>query len=124
MVISCRRCSKPPDVRLPPCACRMVATAAGIDSRLLQAAEALLLAGRGSSSGQPMSLPAFLRLRCQQLLASYPTSLEEDERVLSELRGGAARLPPHVRLPQFAAAVRYRQGKKRVLHATLEGLPQ
>ncbi|KAL4856151.1 Glutamate decarboxylase 1 [Chlorella vulgaris] len=101
---------------------RMAATAAGIDARLLDAAQALLLAGRGSTSGQPMSLPAFLRLRCQELLDSYPTSLQEDQVLLQQLEqqaaagDGSAALPSGtVRLPQLTAAVRYRLGKKQNL---------
>jgi hypothetical protein len=117
-------------ISLAIAACRMAATAAGIDARLLDAAQALLLAGRGSTSGQPMSLPTFLRLRCQELLASCPTSLQEDQVLLQQLEqqaaagDGLAALPSGtVRLPQLMAAVRYRLGKKQVLHATLANLP-
>jgi hypothetical protein len=104
----------------------MVATAAGIDSRLLEAAQALLMAGRGSPTGQPMSLPDFLRRRCEQLLAGFPTSLEEDEQVLRELQNSraapSALLPEGGRHQQLATAVAYRLGKKRVLESTLKGL--
>lgn len=102
----------------------MVATAAGIDSRLLEAAQALLMAGRGSPTKQPLSLPDFLQMRCEQLLAEFPTSLEEDAHLLSDLRAAAPslQLPEGVRLQQLATAVEYRLGKKRVLRATLDSL--
>lgn len=109
---------------------RMVATANGIDSRLLQAAEALLAAGRGSKSGREyMTLPAFLEARCHQLLEAYPTSIAEDKALLQQLEegqlgegtsrdGGGSACRPE----QLQAAVRYRLGKKRVLQATLESV--
>jgi len=134
----------------------MVATANGLDVRLMDAAQALLAVGRGSPTGQPMSLPEFLRLRCQQLLAAYPTTLEEDEALLERLRGeeeaaaaagsssssdaaaasqvaaaardaqdgGMSSQGRQPRLAQLATAVRYRAGKKRVLHATLAAVQQ
>lgn len=109
------------------CVCRMVATANGIDARLLQAAQALLQAGRGSPSGrEPMTLPAFLTARCRQLLAAFVTSIEEDDALLQRLEAGgdqaaaaAAAVGGGCRVHQLATAVRYRLGKKRVLQATL-----
>lgn len=68
----------------------MVATANGLDARLMQAAQALLAAGRGSPDGQPMSLAQFLRLRCEQLLAAYPTTLEDDAALLARLEAQLA----------------------------------
>jgi hypothetical protein len=101
----------------------MVATAGGLDSRLLDAAQALLMAGRGSPSGQPMSLPDFLRQRCQQLLAGYATTAQEDERLLEAIQSGTdIGLPRGVRREQLLTAAVYRLGKKRVLHTTLAGL--
>lgn len=68
----------------------MVATAQGLDARLMQAAQALLAAGRGSPDGRPMSLADFLQRRCEQLLAGFPTTLEEDEALLARLQGQLA----------------------------------
>jgi hypothetical protein len=106
----------------------MVATSNGIDQQLLHAAQALLAAGRGSPTGQAMSLADFLRQRCQQLLAAYPTSLQEDERLLRQLQGSAAAAEEAAgdapRREQLETALRYRMGKKRVLHSTLAGLQQ
>ena len=117
--------------------CRMVATASGIDARLMQAAQALLAVGRGTADGQPISLRDFLRHRCQQLLAGYPTSVEEDEELLQRLEssreessaassgnGDTAAARQQLRPQQWATAVRYRLGKKRVLLATVAGLEQ
>lgn len=111
----------------------MVATANGLDSRLLEAAQALLAVGRGSPDGRtPLSLPQFVARRCCQLLAAFPTSMEEDEALLRQLEssGGSAAaatgqaatdgelLPPE----QLRTAVRYRLGKKRVLWTTLAAM--
>ena len=114
----------------------MVATSNGIDQQLLHAAQALLAAGRGSPTGQAMSLADFLRQRCQQLLGGYPTSLQEDEQLLRQLQGGAAAAVgaaagaaegagaagDALRREQLETAIRYRMSKKRVLHSTLAGL--
>jgi hypothetical protein len=113
----------------------MVATANGLDSRLLQAAQALLAVGRGSPDGRtPLSLPQFVAQRCRQLLAAYPSSIAEDEALLQQLDSGssaaaaaaAAVAAPagatggeQLRTEQLQTAVRYRLGKKRVLQATL-----
>ncbi|KAL4421162.1 hypothetical protein ABPG77_000797 [Micractinium sp. CCAP 211/92] len=69
---------------------RMVATANGLDARLMHAAQALLAAGRGSPDGRPMSLGEFLQRRCEQLLDAYPTTLEEDEALLARLEAKLA----------------------------------
>ena len=145
----------PPSLSTPPPLPRMVATANGLDSRLIQAAQALLAAGRGSPDGRSaMSLPDFVAARCKQLLAGYPTTLEEDEALLQQLEqqqrqrqqqqqqhGGAGRTEAALAAPaaaeaaaaaaaagvrpgQLATAVRYRAGKKRVLHATLAAVRQ
>lgn len=122
----------------------MVATANGLDSRLLQAAQALLAVGRGSPDGRtPLSLPQFVAQRCRQLLDAYPTSVAEDEALLRQLesggsaaaaaveaaaaaaataRGRAAAGGGEVRAEQLQTAVRYRLGKKRVLQATLAAM--
>ena len=113
---------------------RMVATANGLDSRLLQAAQALLAAGRGSPDGRtPLSLPQFLAQRCRLLLSAYPTSIAEDEALLRQLESGgsaaaaaaaaaAAEGGEKLRVEQLQTAVRYRLGKKRVLQATLAAM--
>ena len=108
----------------------MVATANGLDSRLIEAAQALLAAGRGSPTGQPMSLPAFLTARCRQLLEAFPTSVEEDAALLQRLQAGgeqaaaaaATAAGDGVRPQQLEVAVQYRLGKKRVLQATLQAM--
>lgn len=109
----------------------MVATAGGLDERLLRACSAFLAVGRGSPNGRdPMTLPDFLAARCRQLLGCYPTSAAEDEALLRRLQeegssgigGGAeqaAAAQAGVRRQQLQTAVRYRLGKKRVLQATL-----
>lgn len=109
----------------------MVATAAGLDSRLLEAARALLLAGRGTPDGKGMTLPNFLAARCRQLLGGYPTSIAEDEALLRELQqeGAAAAAAAEgsgaeLRRQRRRTALRYRLGKKRVLQATLESVQQ
>jgi hypothetical protein len=89
----------------------MLVTASGIDSRLLQAAEAAL---RGRGGG--LTVPQFLRRRCEALLAEAPTSLEEDEALLLLLPGGGG--PPGL-TPYMRMAVKYRAGKKRVLRSVL-----
>ena len=113
------------------CCCRMVATAQGIDERLLQAAQALLAAGRGSPDGRPMSVADFLGQRCRQLLDALPTSASEDMALLreagavaeavagaAEAEGGERELAQQ----RLITALRYRLGKKLVLQATLDAL--
>lgn len=62
---------------------RLVVTAAGMEQRLYNAASALLQ--RCRCQGSPPSVGRFLAARCRELLASYPTSLAEDERLLRQL---------------------------------------
>ena len=108
----------------------MVVTTHGVDARLMEAAQAVLLARSArDGGGRPLTLPRFLRRRCVELLAACPTTLEEDEAALAaclggdgsggsggEGVGGASGDSP------AALALRFRAGKKRVLTATLAAL--
>lgn len=84
-------------------------TANGLDERLVQAAEAILRAkGGGLTPSQ------FLRRRCQEVLASMPTSLEADVALVAS--EGAAMSAP------LRMAVDYRISKKRILRQVLDQL--
>jgi hypothetical protein len=97
---------------------RMVISEAGIDERLLHAAQALLAIrraeGRGPD-GRPLSVPEFLAARCHEVLARYPTSAEEDAAVLEGSEGETLQ-------SSARTAIAFRLGKKRVLRTVLAQL--
>lgn len=88
-------------------------TSAGIDGRLLAAADAILRARPPRDGLPPPSLPEYLSQHCHELLSSYPTSIAEDEALLRSAAGTAEPL---------RTALRYRLAKKRTLDCVLKSL--
>jgi len=108
---------------------RMVLTPSGIDYRLLDSVSASLklFLARTLASGafhdvenqdarkieeneeflQALTVPVVIAARCHQVLAGFPTSLEDDEKAVVTARGN------------YKIALEYRIGKKRILHSAL-----
>lgn len=108
---------------------RMVLTPSGIDYRLLEGVGAclkLFVASTLASGAfhdvescdahkiekneeflQALNVPILIATRCQQVLAGFSTSLEDDEKAVETARGN------------YKTALEYRIGKKRILHSAL-----
>ncbi|KAL4513258.1 hypothetical protein Ndes2437A_g09170 [Nannochloris sp. 'desiccata'] len=108
---------------------RMVLTPSGIDYRLLEGVGAclkLFVASTLASGAfhdvescdahkiekneeflQALNVPILIATRCQQVLAGFSTSLEDDEKAVETTRGN------------YKTALEYRIGKKRILHSAL-----
>jgi hypothetical protein len=56
---------------------------------------------------QALSVPVLIAARCHQVLAGFPTSLEDDEKAVATARGN------------YKTALEYRIGKKKILHSAL-----
>jgi hypothetical protein len=107
---------------------RLVLTPAGIDYRLIDALTAslkvflatTLTSGVFHNTGenehtieeneeflQALSVPVLIAARCHQILSSFPTRVEDDEKAVESARGN------------YKAALEYRIGKKKILHSAL-----
>jgi len=91
---------------------RMVGTMYGVDQRLLLMAEKLIEKQKQEGALQPRfgSVQEVVRERSRELLASYPTTIEQDKIVLRQQEKGT----------RLEMAVKYRLGKKSILAALID----
>ena len=99
---------------------RMIATAEGLDGRLTQSIQTALFLIEKTITHSSMTVPQVIVSRCRQLLNSFPTTLEEDEKILTVLIDDDDDESLDDRQEQLKTAIRYRMGKKKILMAVLE----
>jgi hypothetical protein len=90
---------------------RMVGTMYGVDQRLLLMTEKLIEKQKEEGALQPRfgSVQDVVRERSRELLAAYPTTIEQDKIVLGQQEKGT----------RLEMAVKYRLGKKLILAALI-----